>query len=144
VILDNKEGGSVLPEPAKQVAALCWRKRKNKLEVLLVTSRETKRWVIPKGWPVQGLMDYNAARREAFEEAGVQGRVKTKAVASYTYDKRRSGGSIPVTVTVYTMRVSRILTVWPEQRQRKRQWFTPQEAAHQVQEHGLKQLLLAA
>jgi hypothetical protein len=72
----------------QQVAALCWRKRKDGVEVMLVTSRETRRWVIPKGWPMEGLTDYNAARREALEEAGVEGHMKREPVGQFFYEKR--------------------------------------------------------
>ena len=61
--------------PAQQIAALPFRKRRGKVEVLLITSRETKRWVIPKGWPMAGLKDFTSAKREALEEAGVTGQI---------------------------------------------------------------------
>ena len=84
----------------QQVAALCWRRRKGTVEVLLVTSRETRRWVIPKGWPMDGLADYNAARREAFEEAGVEGHMRREPLGTFFYEKRGKKEVLPVTVTV--------------------------------------------
>jgi 8-oxo-dGTP pyrophosphatase MutT (NUDIX family) len=127
----------------KQIAALPWRRHKGQLEVLLITSRETKRWVIPKGWPMDHLMDFNAAKQEAFEEAGVTGRVRRKAVGRYDYDKRDELVSLPCRVDVYALEVEKELARWPERKERKREWFKPHEAALRVQETELKHLLLA-
>ena len=71
-----------------QVAALPYRKRRGRMEILLITSRESKRWVIPKGWPMEGRTDYNAAKQEAFEEAGVKGRIGKMQLGHYIYTKR--------------------------------------------------------
>lgn len=125
----------------QQVAALCWRRSKGKTEVLLITSRETRRWIIPKGWPMDGLQDYNAARREAFEEAGVEGHVRKDPVGSFGYDKRGKAVNQSVKVTVYALEVVTRHKNWPEKGERQRQWFTPQEAAVRVAEPGLKDLL---
>jgi 8-oxo-dGTP pyrophosphatase MutT (NUDIX family) len=130
--------------PELQVGALCWRHkpRSREFEILLITSRETKRWVIPKGWPMEGRTDYNAARREAFEEAGVEGHMRTTAVGHYHYDKRkRDGRSIHCKVDVYALEVSSIRRNWPESRERQRNWFAPQIAATLVQEVELQKLI---
>jgi 8-oxo-dGTP pyrophosphatase MutT (NUDIX family) len=126
----------------KQVAALCWRKKKTQIEVLLISSRETKRWVIPKGWPMDHLKDFNAAKTEAFEEAGVRGRVTRKPLGNFRYEKIKASGAIPVTVTVYGIEVHELTSNWPEKKQRKRQWFTVEDAAKRVNEAELKTLLL--
>jgi len=127
--------------PLQQIAALCWRKRKGAVEVLLVTSRETRRWVIPKGWPMEGLADFNAARREAFEEAGVEGRMRREPIGQYFYEKRGKKEVLPVTVTVYALEVVKKLKSWPEAKERERSWFSPHDAMLRVAEPGLKDIL---
>lgn len=127
----------------RQVAALPWRRRNGRVEILLVTSRETRRWVIPKGWPMEKLDDHVAAAREAFEEAGVAGRVSDTAIGHFNYDKvLKSGDSNTVDVTVFELEVQKPLRDWPEKTERKRQWFTVEEAAEMVHEPSLKKLIL--
>jgi 8-oxo-dGTP pyrophosphatase MutT (NUDIX family) len=75
-------------KPRRQYAALPFRLLDGLPEVLLVTSRETRRWIIPKGWPQKGLSAHDVALREAREEAGVVGRVAKRAIGYYHYDKR--------------------------------------------------------
>lgn len=125
----------------RQVAALCFRKREGRVEILLITSRETRRWVIPKGWPMQPLKDYNAARREAFEEAGVEGRVRRKKLGSFGYAKLGAKDSLAIRVDVYLLNVEREKETWLEKHQRKRRWFGVDEAAHRVQEPQLRKLI---
>ena len=128
----------------RQFAALPCRKTKAGLEVMLVTSRDTGRWVLPKGWPMKGLTGAEAAAREAFEEAGLRGKVKGKALGTYAYHKRLADGeALPVTVTVYRLDVARELDTWPEAGQRTRRWFPPAEAASLVEEPDLAALLAA-
>jgi 8-oxo-dGTP pyrophosphatase MutT (NUDIX family) len=128
-------------QTVRQVSALCWRKGEDGLEVLLVTSRETRRWVTPKGWPMKGLKDFTAAKQEAYEEAGVEGRIKRKPIGSFIYEKRQKDASQTVRVVVYALNVRKERKNWPEKSERKRQWFSPQEAARRVAEPGLKLLL---
>jgi ADP-ribose pyrophosphatase len=131
-------------EPKTQYAALPWRRTADGLEVLLITSRETRRWVIPKGWPIKGLTPAASAAQEAFEEAGVGGPTSSKAVGLYHYNKRlRSGRTQHVRVFVYDLEVTELRDEWPEQHQRERRWMRPAEAAEAVDERELKQLLLA-
>lgn len=111
------------------------------LKVLLVTSRETGRWVIPKGWPMKNLPDYKAAQREAKEEAGVSGRVKRTPVGSYEYFKRTRTAFELIEVTVYLLKVKTLREVWPEMNERKRRWFTCKAAARAVTEPGLKTIV---
>lgn len=126
----------------RQFAALPCRKTEAGLEVMLVTSRDTGRWVLPKGWPMKGLTGAEAAAREAFEEAGLRGKVKGKTLGSYTYQKKLdSGDALPLTVSVYRLDVARELDDWPEATQRTRRWFTPAEAAALVEEPDLAALL---
>lgn len=125
-----------------QVAALCWRMRDDRAEVLLVTSRDTGRWVIPKGWPIKGKSDPHAALQEAWEEAGVKGEVCADCVGFYTYDKRLKDGSTrPVVVSVFPVEVRKLADDFPERRQRRRDWVSSKEAARRVDEPELKALL---
>jgi 8-oxo-dGTP pyrophosphatase MutT (NUDIX family) len=109
--------------------------------VLLLTSRETKRWVIPKGWPMKGRKPYEAAAQEALEEAGVSGRAWKKPVGAYSYFKRRDRHFDICQVDVYLLRVEKQLKTWAEKDQREARWFTLEEAADLVQEPGLAALL---
>lgn len=113
------------------------------VEVLLVTSRETRRWVLPKGNLMRGLSAHEAAAHEAEEEAGVRGSICPSSIGSYTYRKRkRTGASLMTAVDVYPVRVTAELDEWPEKHQRERRWFTLAEAADAVAEEDLKHLLL--
>ncbi len=113
----------------QQVAALPWRKGENGTEILLVTTRTTKRWVIPKGWTMDGKADYEAAEIEAFEEAGVQGEIEAEAIGSYGYLKvLRSGKARHVTVLVFSLHVNEVHDEWPEREERQRQWFEKAQA----------------
>ncbi|MCE7026918.1 NUDIX hydrolase [Jiella sp. CBK1P-4] len=123
----------------QQVAALPYRiDPHGKLKLLLVTSRDTGRWVLPKGWPMKGRRPHEAARIEAFEEAGIDGKVSKKAVGKYDYHK---DGEIPCRVQVYPLRVAALRDEWPEMGQRRREWHGPAEAADLVEERDLKALL---
>ena len=129
---------------AQQVAALPWRWRNGSIEILLVTSRETRRWVIPKGWPITNLVASNAAKREAYEEAGVDGRARRKPIGRYTYTKRTADGSRQTcVVTVFALGVTQQFRDWPERRERTRSWFTAKEAALKVQERELRAIIRA-
>ncbi len=131
-----------MPQFQKQVAALPWRVKKARVEFLLVTSRETRRWVIPKGWPMDHLADFNAARLEAFEEAGIKGHLRRDALGTYDYDKRmKDGAAMPCRVHVFAMEVTEILKKWPEKGERKRDWFSAEDASWHVDEQGLKDMI---
>jgi len=125
----------------RQYATLAYRVAPE-LEVLLVSSRETARWVIPKGWPMKGHKPHAAAALEALEEAGVTGTISKVAIGTYNYDKRLSDGDvITCTVEVYPMPVDLELADWPERTQRTRQWFSLTAAAEAVEEDTLKTLI---
>ena len=85
------------PRPGRltQYAALAWRPcASGGIEVLLITSRETRRWVIPKGWPIKDLRPHQTAAREAWEEAGIEGRTGARKIGVFDYDKRLSSGAL--------------------------------------------------
>jgi two-component system phosphate regulon sensor histidine kinase PhoR len=115
-----------------------------RLEVLLITSRETRRWVVPRGNPMAGKSPVEAAAIEAFEEAGISGPVEPEAIGRYTYEKRqRSGGLVPAEVQLFRMSVESESADWPERRERERRWFAPDEAAAAVAEPALAGLIRA-
>ncbi len=126
-----------------QVAALCTRESNGKTEVLLITSRDTGRWVLPKGWPITGLDAPGAALREAWEEAGVkEANIDAEPVGVYGYDKRLDGGlEIPVDVTVFETEVTELVDEYPEADERTRKWVDVQEAAEMVNEPQLQAIL---
>jgi 8-oxo-dGTP pyrophosphatase MutT (NUDIX family) len=124
-----------------QVAAIPVRRAANGLEVLLISSRETRRWIIPKGWPMKGRKDHQAAAREALEEAGVSGKVHKLPIGAYTYQKRLAVGVQPCRVMVYVLEVDKERSNWREKDQRRREWLSPETAAEQIQEPGLARLI---
>ncbi|MFC3630573.1 NUDIX hydrolase [Paracoccus angustae] len=127
---------------AMQVGAIC--RRPDTGEVLLITSRGTGRWVIPKGWPMEGKTLPGAAATEAWEEAGVEGHVHETEIGRYRYDKEQDRGwSVPVEVRVFLMDAEHMRPDFPEAGQRKRRWFSPREAAQLVVEPDLRKILLA-
>ena len=126
---------------SQQYAALPWRQAQG-FEILLITSRETRRWVIPKGWPIPGLSPAESAAQEAYEEAGIRGQMAAQAMGHYTYSKRQRGGARKrFRVEVFAMEVTEVLDLWPEAHERTRQWLSPHEAAAQVNEPELAALI---
>ncbi len=111
-------------------------------EILLITSRGTGRWVIPKGNPLNGLPRHASAAIEAEEEAGVIGAVCPTPIGSYQYRKRRANGaSVMLDVEVFPLAVTRELDEWKEQNERERRWFAFDEAAKVVDEADLQALI---
>ena len=126
----------------QQYAALPWRRGKAGLEILLITSRETRRWVIPKGWPMITLAAHDAAAQEAWEEAGIRGLVENTPVGVFRYRKRmKSGPPQRCRVDVYPLAVTFEEKDWPEKRQRERRWVAAAEAARMVEEPELRLLI---
>ncbi len=129
-------------QPRKQVGALAWRFDQGVLKVLLVTSRDTGRFVIPKGWPMKRLSNSRAAAREAYEEAGVGGKTSSQPIGSYEYNKIFGPGfALQCRVTVYSMQVAKVLSKWPEKSERTRHWMTLDEAAANVDEPELSAII---
>jgi 8-oxo-dGTP pyrophosphatase MutT (NUDIX family) len=111
---------------------------------MLVTSRETRRWIIPKGWPHKGKAPHHSAAREAFEEAGVVGAVASRPAGSFAYRKRLKSGRVVVCeVHVFPLRVSHQTKLWPERRQREVKWVSAKEAADTVREPSLARSYVA-
>jgi 8-oxo-dGTP pyrophosphatase MutT (NUDIX family) len=127
-----------------QTGALPWRVASNKrLEVLLVTGRRSRRWTIPKGWPMPGKSLAEAAAQEAFEEAGIKGKVDPEPLGSFRHVKQNlPTGDLEVSILVHPMCVERELAKWPEFGQRRRKWFSVQEAAEKVDSDELRGLIL--
>jgi len=136
------DGAERTQEPRTQVAALCYRTVRGRTEVLMVTSRDTGRWVLPKGWPMAGRGAAGTAAREAYEEAGVIGRIGAAPLGSYGYDKRLPDGrSLPCRVSVFPLAVRKLMDDFPERRQRVRRWMGLRDAAGRVAEPELAALL---
>lgn len=126
---------------SQQYAALPWRQAPS-LEILLITSRETRRWVIPKGWPMPEKSPAESAAQEAYEEAGIRGQIEAQAIGHYGYSKRQRGGAKKrFRVDVFAMEVAEVLDLWPEAHERARHWLSPAEAAIRVDEPGLAVLI---
>lgn len=127
-------------KPAVQVGAICVDMQAGR--VLLITSRGTGRWIIPKGWTMEGCTLPEAAEQEAWEEAGVRGDIRIKEQGRYDYDKIQPNGSaIPVKVHTYLLKVRKMVENYPEAGQRRRKWVSPKKAAEMVDEPGLKKIL---
>ncbi|MFT6912365.1 MAG: 8-oxo-dGTP pyrophosphatase MutT (NUDIX family) [Paracoccaceae bacterium] len=125
-----------------QFAALCYRILKGETQILLVTSRSSKRWIVPKGWPANGLTPAQSAAKEAWEEAGVKGRTFENCVGLYSYEKvLTEESSLPCVVALFPILVSDLKNNFPEKTERTRRWFTPQKAAKKVAEPELRAIL---
>ena len=125
-----------------QYGALPYRMNGHRAEFMLVTSRETRRWIIPKGWPKKGKSPHRCAAREAFEEAGVLGAIGSRPVGSFSYEKRlKSGRSIACEVRVFPLRVKRQRKQWPERQQRRIKWLSASKAAAKVKDPLLSKII---
>jgi 8-oxo-dGTP pyrophosphatase MutT (NUDIX family) len=126
-----------------QYGALPFRRRANsKTEVMLVTSRGTGQWIIPKGWPMKRKAPHVAAAREALEEAGVVGQIGKQPIGSFSHKKQRKQGSVVVCeVQVFTLEVTHQRKTWPEKGKREVQWFSPAKAAKVVQQPVLGRMI---
>ncbi len=124
-----------------QYAALPWRRTEAGLEIMLVSSRETRRWIIPKGWPMAGRDGATAAAIEALEEAGLLGVIAEKPVGAFHYMKRFTRGEELCRVAVFPLRVVRQRDHWLEKDERETQWFAATEAAKLVSDRELGVLI---
>jgi 8-oxo-dGTP pyrophosphatase MutT (NUDIX family) len=132
-----------MTDHADQIAAIPLRWNKDgDLRILMVTSRDTGRWVLPKGWTMDGKKPWRAAEIEALEEAGVKGYIAQEPIGTYHYDKRLDDGNlVPCRVRVYPMIVEKVKRDWKERHERKRHWFSASGAAAAVNEPDLTELL---
>lgn len=125
-----------------QFAALCYRVTRDKPEFLMITSRGTGRWIIPKGWPEHGKTPAEAALQEAWEEAGVKGRITGPCLGLYSYQKETDDeGVLPCVAMVYPVRVTALKDDYPERGQRKRRWMSAKRAAESVDEPELSRII---
>jgi 8-oxo-dGTP pyrophosphatase MutT (NUDIX family) len=130
--------------PRQQYAALCYRikKKQGDVEILVLTSRDTGRWVIPKGWPMEGKQAHTVAAQEAYEEAGVKGKVEKEILGFYEYQKKLSNGmNVLCKVQVHALEVEELIKNFPEKNSRKLEWVSVEEAASRVNEPELKTLI---
>ena len=124
----------------EQVAAVCYRMGAEGVALLLVQTRKGRRWTFPKGCTEPGLSHAEAAALEAFEEAGVHGRMEESAFARYTCTKRsnaRRFGSFEITVSVHLCEVTRLRA--PQEANRNPRWFSPEETKARLQKGRLPQ-----
>lgn len=145
-LLDDTVGPMLRRPPQLQVAALCTRATPDGrgTQVLLVTSRGTGRWILPKGWPMAGRTLAEAAGQEAWEEAGVRGTLDPAPIGHFLADKVTDDGlSMPCRVEVFRLRVAEIRADFPEAGQRTRRWVAADTAADMVREPELRRLLRA-
>ncbi|HWD29105.1 MAG TPA: NUDIX hydrolase [Rhizomicrobium sp.] len=112
------------------------------VEILLITSRRTHRWIVPKGWTMEGLSAASAAAREAFEEAGVSGEIASEPLGVFHYLKEKHGTAIPCRVSLFPLKVARQHRAWPERDARDVKWLPAEEAAALVGEPELRRLIL--
>ena len=125
-----------------QFAALCYRRVKSKTKVLPITSRDTGRWGLPKGWPMDDLTPVETAMTEAWEEAGIRGTADLGCVGIYSYDEELDTGTVlAVVVAVFSMPAGSIADTYREAGERVRKWVSPKKAARLVDEPDLAVLL---
>ena len=125
-----------------QFAALCYRIKDEKVQICLITSRRSGRWIVPKGWPMNGETPTDAAATEAFEEAGVKGKTHSRPAGVFSYYKVRSEDELPCIAIVYPLRVKKVLSNWPEKKERQRKWLSRKKAAALVDDPELAAIIL--
>lgn len=137
---------SAFPRPLGQIGALPVRLHdEGWVEVCLITSLETGRWIIPKGWRTAGLAPHLDAAKEAFEEAGLLGAADPEPFGEFVYDKRMSGGFVlPCSVSVHLMYVEGQADSWPERAKRTWIWLSSREASRRVCNPSLQRLIAKA
>ncbi|MBW4707686.1 NUDIX hydrolase [Roseobacter sp. YSTF-M11] len=126
-----------------QFAALCYRIHHKKVQVLMITSRGSRRWIVPKGWPMDGMTPADSAAQEAWEEAGVRGKSDGRCLGIFSYNKETDdNGAFPCLVMVYAVQVQELASDFPEMGQRHRKWMSRKKAAKVVDEPELARILL--
>lgn len=133
---------SVASSKSVQYAALPWRVKNGALEILLITTLTTKSWIVPKGWPMDGLAPCECAAMEALEEAGISGDIATEPLGAFTYLKvRKHGEAVPLRVEVFALQVTRRRRHWSERSRRDAQWCPVEEALVRAGNAGLRRLI---
>jgi 8-oxo-dGTP pyrophosphatase MutT (NUDIX family) len=126
-----------------QFAALCWRVRRGKVQVLLITSRRRKRWIVPKGWPMDGKTPAQCAAVEAWEEAGVVGAASDTCIGVYSYARTRDEEeAFPCLAMLYPIKVKSLKKKFPEVKDRRRKWVSRKKAAKMVPHKELAKLII--
>jgi 8-oxo-dGTP pyrophosphatase MutT (NUDIX family) len=127
-----------------QVGAVPWcRRAGSKLEVLLITSRRSGKWIVPRGWTSRLRRLPRSAKREALEEAGVRGFISREPIGHVDLPKDyRLAGTIQWRLALFSLEVTDVLETWKETGQRQRQWFSPEEAAKLVSPPEVGALIL--
>ena len=125
-----------------QVGCICYKKEKKKLKILIITSRNSKRWIIPKGWIKKNLGSIRSAEAEAWEEAGVKGKCYKNTIGFYTYQKiGKNGKGRRCTVKVFALKVREQLNDFPEKNFRTLRWITPEKSHKFIENKELVQVL---
>lgn len=127
----------------RQCAALPFKEEGGETLVMLITSRDTGRWILPKGWCEKRLSEPELAAKEAYEEAGIVGQISPTPIFSYRYTKRLPIASKECSVNIYPLRVTELLLDWPEAHQRRREWLTLAQAALHIDDCELVTVLLS-
>ncbi|MEM9524319.1 MAG: NUDIX hydrolase [Pseudomonadota bacterium] len=137
-----KMGWASKSDVRTQFAALCYRRQGRGLQILLITGRRTKRWALPRGWPMNGLTPSEAAAMEAWEEGGAKGAVSDVCVGIYSYTKLHGNfAGIPCVVAVFPLKVKKLSDEFPEAGERERKWFSQKQAVARVDTPGLRQII---
>jgi 8-oxo-dGTP pyrophosphatase MutT (NUDIX family) len=123
--------------PERQFGAIPYRGKGDELEFLLVTSRRTGRWIFPKGGRVALLSPHASAAQEAYEEAGVEGKIASEPLGSYRGRKVRPAGEVEIEIQMFPLAVEVELRDWPEKQERRRRWVSAEEACALLDEPDL-------
>jgi 8-oxo-dGTP pyrophosphatase MutT (NUDIX family) len=138
--LNGGHGEASMGKARKQYGAVPYRIRAGSVEVLLVTSRQTKRWIVPKGWPKK--TPRHTAKSEAYEESGVRGKLRRRALGSFEYRKKMTRGrKVKCLLKLFPLAVRKQAKSWPEQQERQTRWFKLNEATSRCSDAGLARLL---
>ena len=128
--------------PVVQYGALPWRRTPGGIQILLITTRNTRRWIVPKGWPDEGRDPHESAAQEAYEEAGVVGDVVGDVIGVFTHRKQlKSGQMVACRIHVYPMEVTDVCDDWAEKSDRETKWCSVDEALHLVGDSGLRRII---
>jgi len=124
----------------EQAGVIPFRRKKGTIEVCLIRNKGRKKWKIPKGFVDPGETVKQAALKEAWEEAGLNGHLVGDPIGSYEYEK----WGADLTVSVYLMEVTSEDDKWEESRFRERSWSAVETAFAMLKKHPVRPLLEAA